>query len=522
MKMKKQLSLALALAVITTAAAGCAANSSAAESSSKAGDSSSAAATKEYNGNDVSKHVDLTMYVIGDKQPDEEKVLAEINKKLEETVNASLTFKNISLSDYETRYSLLISSGEKFDMIYTSTWAFYSQEATKGAFAEVTDDALTKYMPMHKENEPQDAFDQAKIDGKVYFVPCNLANVQSNAMLIRGDLREKYNLPEIKTIEDLEAYYDAVAKGEDGIFPYAASQNNLQMKMVIYNGLNDFVQVPGLINYFQYGYKADLKGSDVTWMYDTPEYLEWANKMADWSAKGYWSKNAVANTTDPKDAFENGTSASFYQNLGTCGVVANNIVSKHPEWKPELYDLAPDSVKIKGAYIGDGVAVMAASENQERAFMALDIIKFDEDCYNLLRLGIKGTHWNEEADMQWSAAADNAKYAFGNASSWGFKNTLYERTRSDMFPTQKTMGQLWTKNAKVSPTAGLSFNDASVKNQLANISNLWAKYGALLDLGLSGDVEGTLKEFNEQANSAGLEAVLSELQKQVDEYIAAH
>ena len=47
----------------------------------------------------------------------------------------------------------------------------------------------------------------------------------NNAMpvLIRGDLKEKYNIGEINSVEKLEEYFKAVAENEDGIYPYAAA-----------------------------------------------------------------------------------------------------------------------------------------------------------------------------------------------------------------------------------------------------------------------------------------------------------
>ena len=99
----------------------------------------------------------------------------------------------MSFSDYSTKYALTIAGGENFDLIYTSTWAYYQSEANKGAFAEVTEQVLNDYMPLHKENQAEASWGQAKIGGKVYFVPCNMANVSANAILIRGDLREKYD-----------------------------------------------------------------------------------------------------------------------------------------------------------------------------------------------------------------------------------------------------------------------------------------------------------------------------------------
>lgn len=45
------------------------------------------------------------------------------------------------------------------------------------------------------------------------------------------------------------------------------------------------------------------------------------------------------------------------------------------------------------------------------------------------------------------------------------------------------------------------------------------KYIPLLDLGLVDDIEGTLSEFQEQAEAAGLDKIRAEVQRQVSLYL---
>lgn len=85
---------------------------------------------RTYRGNDVSEPVVLRMYLIGDRTPDFDQVYDEINKKLQENVNATLEVNFLSWSEHDTKYSLLFSSGEEFDLIFTATgWAHYSETA---------------------------------------------------------------------------------------------------------------------------------------------------------------------------------------------------------------------------------------------------------------------------------------------------------------------------------------------------------------------------------------------------------
>lgn len=480
---------------------------------------------KEYNGQDVSKPVELVMYVIGDEAEDEKTVLQEINKKLKEKINATLTVNHMSLSDYAQKYSLLISSGEKFDLIYTSTWALYADEATKGAFAEVSEEVLNNYMPLTKEKEPKEALDQAKIGGKSYFVPANNPTILTNSVVIRGDLREKYKLDKLKTFDDLEKYYEQVAANESGVFPYAASQNNYEMRLMMINNHFDMVGLNGVDQFFYYKEDGDVNAEDIVWLYDTQEYKDYAEKMKSWSGKGFWSKNAVANNTNPRDAFTNGTSASLVWNLGTCGAVASQVEKEHPEWKPEIYDLTAENKKILGAYTGDGAAVLASSENKERAFMLIDLMKFDKELNNMVRLGVEGTHWVDPAEEIgepgfWRAGENQTGYPFGASLSWAFKNNEYELSREDKFADEVELTKIWKGKQENSTLAGFILDDNNIKNELANLNNVKTKYVPLLDLGLNEDVEGTIEEFNQQAEAAGMEKVKEELLKQVKEYMA--
>lgn len=522
---KKVLSSMIVAGMSISMLAGCGgdAQGGAGQASASSSTENPSAGGLSYNGQDVSEPVELVMYYIGDTPEEESLVVDEINKILKEKINATLVLKNMSLSDYATKYALTIASGESIDMIYTSTWAYYQSEANKGAFAEVTDQVINDYMPLHKDGQAEASWGQAKIGGKVYFVPGNMANVSATSVVIRGDLREKYGLDKIDSMEELGLYYDAVAKDpESGVsFAYEASQNNDTSKYIMFWDENDLVKLEGaVVNYFAYPYSENVSADDLFWIYDSPEYLQYAKTMKEWADAGYWSKSAIANATDVREAFINGTSASFTQNLGTVGATANEVVASHPEWKPEICDIEPDANRFFAAYTGDGVAVLANSKNQERAFMAIDLMKFDEEIYHLIRYGIEGKHYEEVADSKWKTGTDAAKYPYGTGFSWAFKNSMYDLTQEDTFPDQYTIGEEWKAKAIEGPTAAFSFDDTNVKNELANLQSVYTQYVPLLDLGLVDDVETTLAEFNEKAKAAGIEKIMEEVKTQMADYLS--
>ncbi|HWK22199.1 MAG TPA: ABC transporter substrate-binding protein, partial [Ureibacillus sp.] len=86
---------------------------------------------------DTSEFVNITMMALGDKPTNGqlEKVMEQVNAKLEEKVNAHLEIKWIEWADYMTKYNLTLASGEPVDLIITATdWLDAWGNAQKGAF----------------------------------------------------------------------------------------------------------------------------------------------------------------------------------------------------------------------------------------------------------------------------------------------------------------------------------------------------------------------------------------------------
>ena len=67
-------------------------------------------------------------------------------------------------------------------------------------------------------------------------------------------------------------------------------------------------------------------------------------------------------------------------------------------------------------------------------------------------------------------------------------------------------------------TSGFSFDETPVSGEMSNLNNTKVKYMNTLDLGLSSDVEGTLKEFQDQLKISGIDKVKQELVKQLNAY----
>ena len=173
-----------------------------------------------YQGQDVSEPVELTMYLIGDKAVDFDKVYEKVNGILKEKVNATLNVKYLPWKEVDTKYSLLFSSGEDFDMIFTANgWAYYEDTVAKNGFYDMDEDFRKTYAPDIQKIMPEVAWEQAKINQHVYMVPNYQHEYGTSVLGVRGDLMEKYHYDDIQTPEELESFLWDVAKNEKGIKP---------------------------------------------------------------------------------------------------------------------------------------------------------------------------------------------------------------------------------------------------------------------------------------------------------------
>ena len=467
------------------------------------------------------KEVKLKMYLIGDKPKDFDAVYEKVNERMKEKINATLEVNFIPWSDMTTKYQLLFQSGEDFDLIFTASgWGYYSQVATKNGFLELTDELLQEYAPEIYANEPADAWDQAKVDGKIYMVPNDRNEYGTNIFAYRGDLASKYGFETISSYDELEAFMAAVAEGEkdSGI-------------KVIANGGGQNLQWPYMIERYGFstisgaptpsiGYDVNDTSGEVFAFVDTPEYMEYVTKMKEFADKGYWAADSISSQATRDEDFVAGKTAIMTWNLGT---VANKVVEmnkSNPEWKATLLDLSEGVNRVVQPYTNNGIAINANSKNPERALMAIELLRYDEEINNLTWYGIEGVHWENSGEGEYTSLEASEGYPAGEVCPWGWYTTKFARTSStEPEIVQETINK-WSEKYTVSnPLAAFSFDDSNVKNEMAAVGNVITQYGVPLDLGMVDDVEAGVKEFREKLTQAGFDKILEECQKQVKEFI---
>ncbi|MDR3050485.1 MAG: ABC transporter substrate-binding protein [Oscillospiraceae bacterium] len=471
-----------------------------------------AAALAADNPLDTSERVELVMYLFGNEPPRYPAMLEEFNKMALEELNCTLSVYFIGWGEYTTKYPLLLSSNEEIDLIYAATWIDFANLAKRGAFLPL-EDLLPIYCAESLKDQPPEALVQGSVDGHVYAYTSNVKTYSAYGAIVRGDLREKYNLPPVTDFDSYAAYLQAIVDNEPSFTDAAGGYNDplFEDAWMFSKGLHPLTGSTGGVYYID----TTAEKPTVFAAHEWEGFREMAEKMKDWSDRGFWPKSILSITDDGGTMMKQGVAASRVHNFDN---YVSDYIQNPNEWKIEWTNLVPKINHL--SYLQDTMAVPSSSKHPDRALMLLDKIRTDARYYNMLTYGIEGVDY--EFDENGFVKVANQDTFASEPGTWGFRMEKFHRQGVGAPPTY--VEEKAALEAAVVPNIFRSFNmdTAPVKNEYAAMQNVYAQYYYPLSVGVSTDLDADIAKLAEQATAAGNDVVKAELQRQVDAFYAAN
>jgi putative aldouronate transport system substrate-binding protein len=473
--------------------------------------------------NDASKlpPVELKWYTIGDGQPvDTALVMNEVNKKLKDKINATLSLNVIDWNNYSQKINIMSAAGEAFDLCFSSGWTDFYSMAAKGYFADLTD-LIPKYGAKSKEVISQSLFDAFKVKGKLLAVPNLQGITYKDEFFFNVSIAKKYKIPsKVNGIDALDPYFNAIKKGEPslkyifytsrtndmtGTYFWRGGKNiNSPMFDVAGAGVEKVVQPDGSIKI--------MSGSDTKQNKDA---------MA-WHRKAYlngWIPKDVLTIQYNKDVFKNGQAACVY------GSVNPDQAKLEADWgKVYTVDIGDTNWLTADMVSGSATSISFNSKNKERAMMLIELADTDPEIFNNLILGVEGKHWVRKDKNQWDYAPGvndtNSGYKM-TSMGWAIGNDFIKFTKVGTDPNTPKKIQAFDKSAKAEPAIGFVPDLTPYKTQIANMGNVYNEIGISLYLGVV-DPAKYFDECNKKYVKAGINDVVAGVQKQFNDYLAAN
>jgi ABC-type glycerol-3-phosphate transport system substrate-binding protein len=471
---------------------------------------------------DTSKEVHLVFYAVGTKGSDHDRVVQLASDRMKSLINTTIEVPIIPLSDFQTKYPLVLAGGEDVDIIMTHPYIGpFTTHADNGAFYELTEEFLTQWMPETVKSQVPVSWKQASYRGKLYQIPRNNSDYeQAYGVVVRKDMRDKYGVPEIKTFEDFEKYLLAVAEGEkeSGMFAMYANPT-LPMSLVFLQGLNNWQTVGSGM------WDADTPGvmnpDDLFLMIDTPEYRDYCLRMAAWAKAGVWPSNAITGVTHITDLFAESKSAS-----DLCMYKAANadiLTMEKKGIQAEYFNILPATANTRiSPYNYDALAITSFCKNPERAALAIDVMKNDYEINNLMQGGVEGEHYLLTPENTHELGPKSDAYPW-SGWAWCLRSAL-NPGEGGIVPGVLAIRDQYDKanlDPNRFPIDGFTVDNSAFEAESALMNSLSQEWSASLDLGVFGDETGAkLDEYIALMKQAGAEMVLEQTKLQLKEFLA--
>lgn len=476
----------------------------------------------EYSGD--LDYVELKMYAIADAPNNTElskQYWNELNAKLKKELNCTIDYTYAAGNDFKNNYALAITSGEKYDLMQAAPgWLDYQSYAAKNAFMPL-DELLPEYAPYLWENIPDDTWSAASVNDKIYAVPSMDTGVTACTFVYREDLRKKHNLPEIKSMDDIEAYLQGIKDNEPGMLPSDDYQCQVYGTSWIYN--TPYIGIDEIHDRI-FNFVYDPRNGEVLSVIETPEYKDYMYKMKEWADRGFWSSSVLSSTNWGVMQVLNGAAAaSFNEQLPGYNFHATQVESEHGAegWELGFYmyfEGNPDSV-VSGSTTGNLTAVAANAENPERALMVLDYIQQHEDLWDFITYGMEEINYNRtsEGTIDTTDIEEGADFNYFPSNMVANKN--FKKLKGNEWKEYDAMMEKIENKLVPDMFEGFVLDKSNFETEYTALYNVQSEYGYPLQAGLVNNVDKSYEEYLKQAKAAGLEKVRAEVEKQVKEWI---
>jgi putative aldouronate transport system substrate-binding protein len=467
-------------------------------------------------GLDISKPVELQFWMLGDAPKDLPVIEAEINKMAKADLNCTVKFNFTSWTDWNQKYQLLLTSGQPIDLVFTAEWTDYQRYAKAGAFKDIGGILPTAAPQLYKFVDKV-GWDSVKVGGKIYTVPAMYKEYVYDGFEYREDLRKKYNLPEINSIETMEKYLEAIAKNEKGMVPLAEGLNANQFAAVW--SITAEMLHPWLDrNMPQYGLVADnARPRELYSYWGSKEMLADLKLFKSWADKGFWSRSILSSTDDISTMFQNGKLGAKMWGINPNKYATDLIAIKatHPTWEIGYYPFCRTTKVIHPVHpTHNGYAVPVSSKNPERALAFYEKMVTDKRYNQLTEYGIEGKNY-VVSNGYYKIVGDANTNGFQREAmnGWAWRNPQYMLFDPSYDAVKKLFAE-FDKIATPDVYNGFAVDYVPFQTEKTALDQVMAQYLAPLQAGLVPDVEAGMAKFMSEAKKAGLDKIQAEYKKQ--------
>jgi len=432
----------------------------------------------------------------------------EINKITRDEIGAEVELMIIANGSYVSQMNLMLTGDEQIDVLGASR----SMMPTIYAAEQIRplQELLDEYGQGIKEVLGEDLLSCGAFHNELYAIPIKCDSACGyGTFALRTDLCKKYNIDaeSIDTYEELTEVFQTIKDNEPEmtiVGSGSAGQSFLQYS-ITWDNLSDNYGV--LENHGQ-----ELT---VTNLFESDGYKEYLRVIRDWYERGFIS-NDITSSTESSATIMKAGNLFAYATANKPGIKTQEE-SNTGGIEVEICQVLPTFTVTGNIWQW---TIPTSSKYPEEAMQFLNLMYTNADVLNLITYGIEGQDYvvKEDGTIYYpdGLGATTVPYSM-QGMNWSFGNEFNGHVWYGNAPDIWEQTAEWNKTGLVSEAYGFVFDSGSVANEKAAVQNIYDQYRMSLECGLV-DYEEVLDEMNEKLYAAGLQTIIDEKQKQLDEW----
>jgi putative aldouronate transport system substrate-binding protein len=242
--------------------------------------------------------------------------------------------------------------------------------------------------------------------------------------------------------------------------------------------------------------------------------------MRQWNNEGYIMKGAALNKENNTDLFKSNKAfaalVTIYPGLAeTNSRVAGTDIVTISFTKPMIS--TKDVQEIQWS-------IAKNSKDNVKAMQLFNLMYSNQEINNLLSWGIEGKHYVKTGAagiIDYPEGINISNTGYGLNIYWQFPNPYPQYIWKGWAPDFYERLKEFSGSATKSKALGFTFDPTPVKTELTAVKNIINQYIVPLESGIV-DPDRVLPEFHSKLKAAGVDKVIAEKQRQLNEWAAAN
>lgn len=467
--------------------------------------------------------VTLRVIMRGEAPNDMDKIVAEAEKLMADTINVKLNLVWWPNSDISNMTRVSLASGEPNDLIWHPGRTDMTTFVNMGALLEL-DDLVEEYCPKFLADRPAQMIEYSKYKGKLYALPLGVYNKSGHHYNVRDDLRKALGMDPLETREDIiefaykvkEAYPEIppIVPGSHGqeqfttwaTFPHLSGKRD-----------EDFIMPSDALSgdlmlYYKYN------DGKVYNFFDDPDpaIVESLKEARQLYQDGIIYEDCLSLSTYRDAMAENKAAVVMWGDIIPEPTYVNRLKTVVPEGEiASVFNYTTEPGQLLATFKAwNYQSVAKVSKNPERCLQFLEFTQQSQEIYDLFAYGIEGVHWTDEGPGKYLNISSDYRW-FPYLWVW---NPKYDRVVANAtdkeFEMEMFLRQAPAEDFVEQWTAPLLFDTENVQDALAQYTTAQAQFYGPIFNGVV-DTDEYMEMFRAAAYDS-LKVIQNELQAQID------